>query len=244
MYSFTYYLAGSIFASDLLSVFIYKLTGSSEDVGSISGSRGIATVIFAFPVAYFADRFRRDRMLKIGSIVGFVTLSCTVYVFLQLNPGVNLTILYVTFTGWGLFTVLTNPNLESIFADSVETGRRRHVMSQKSATISFAASFGPLLTIVYYVIQGEGLKGTWKLDQLRLVLLGGAGICAFALAFLWLFDDDKSLGQESESAENAEKRYSRIYFVETLSATEVMTVISSCCLLQRECALPSLLGLF
>ena len=206
MYSFTYYLAGSIFASDLLSVFIYKLTGSSEDVGSISGSRGIATVIFAFPVAYFADRFRRDRMLKIGSIVGFVTLSCTVYVFLQLNPGVkNLTILYVTFTGWGLFTVLTNPNLESIFADSVETGRRRHVMSQKSATISFAASFGPLLTIVYYVIQGEGLKGTWKLDQLRLVLLGGAGICAFALAFLWLFDDDKSLGQESESAENAEK---------------------------------------
>ena len=35
--------------------------------------------------------------------------------------------------------------------------------------------------------------------------LGGAGICAFALAFLWLFDDDKSLGQESESAENAEK---------------------------------------
>ena len=214
MYSFTYYLAGSIFASDLLSVFIYKLTGSSEDVGNISGSRGIATVIFAFPVAYFADRFRRDRILKVGSIVGFVTLSCTVYVFTQLKPGVkNLTILYVTFTGWGLFTVLTNPNLESIFADSVETGRRRHVMSQKSATISFAASFGPLLTIVYYVIQGEGLKGTWKLDQLRLVLLGGAGICAFALAFLWLFDDDKSLGQESESAENVRKNgYSRIDF--------------------------------
>ena len=89
MYSFTYYLAGSIFASDLLSVFIYKLTGSSEDVGNISGSRGIATVIFAFPVAYFADRFRRDRILKVGSIVGFVTLSCTVYVFTQLKPGVK-----------------------------------------------------------------------------------------------------------------------------------------------------------
>ena len=203
LYSFTYYLAGSIFAGDLLSVFIYKLTNSSEDVGAISGSRGIATVIFAFPVAYFADRFRRDRILKLSSIIGFLSLACTVYVFTQLKPGVkNLTVLYSCFIGWGLYTVLANPNMESIFADSVETGRRRQIMSQKAATISFAASFGPLLTIVYYLIQGEGIKGTWKLDQLRLVLLGGAGICAIALVFLWSFDDDKSLGKESESVSN------------------------------------------
>eukprot|EP00943_MAST-04B_sp_MAST-4B-sp1_P002634 g2634.t1 len=203
LYSFTYYLAGSIFAGDLLSVFIYKLTSSSEDVGAISGSRGIATVIFAFPVAYFADRFRRDRILKFSSIVGFLSLACTVYVFTQLQPGTkNLTILYSCFIGWGLYTVLANPNLESIFADSIETGRRRQIMSQKSATISFAASFGPLLTIIYYWIQGEGFKGTWKINQLRLVLLGGAGICAIALVLLWSFNDDDSLGKESESDVN------------------------------------------
>jgi predicted MFS family arabinose efflux permease len=203
LYSFTYYLAGSIFAGDLLSVFIYKLTESSEDVGAISGSRGIATVIFAFPVAYFADRFRRDRILKFSSLVGFLSLACTVYVFTQLQPGTkNLTILYSCFIGWGLFTVLANPNLESIFADSIETGRRRQIMSQKSATISFAASFGPLLTIIYYWIQGERFKGTWKINQLRLVLLGGAGICAISLVLLWSFNDDDSLGKESESDAN------------------------------------------
>ena len=36
----------------------------------------------------------------------------------------------------------------------------------------------------YRVLRHPGgrFKGTWKLDQLRLVLLGGAGICAFALS--------------------------------------------------------------
>ena len=60
--------------------------------------------IFAFPVAYFADRFRRDRILKLSSIIGFLSLACTVYVFTQLKPGVkNLTVLYSCFIGWGLY---------------------------------------------------------------------------------------------------------------------------------------------
>ena len=114
----------------------------------------------------------------------------------------NLNILYVTFTGWGLFTVLTNPNLESIFADSVETGRRRHVIP--SLPQYLAASFGPLLTIVYYVIQGEGLKEL----EVRPASARSFGWCwnlCFCVSIFVLFDDDKSLGQESDQRKMQKK---------------------------------------
>jgi hypothetical protein len=195
-----YYLAGSIFRGDLLSIFIYKITKSSEDVGDISGASGIATILLAFPIGYVSDWFRRDTMLRTASVFGVVTLVLTVYVISQLKPGTkDLAIFYITFGLWGAFTVLCNPNLESIFADSVETGTRSALFSKKAATIQVASAAGPFLTIVYYAVLGEGLSGGWKLPQLRIMLLLGTGVCLVSLLFLWLFNDDNSLGHESET---------------------------------------------
>ena len=153
-------------------------------------------------------------MLRTASIFGILILFLTVYVISQLQPGTkNLTIFYVTFGLWGMFTVLCNPNLESIFADSVETGTRSSLFANKAATIQIASAMGPFLTIAYYAFLGEGLSGGWKLSQLRIVLLFGTGICLVSLLFLWMFNDDNSLGDRSEAAVKAKDDASNIIII-------------------------------
>ena len=171
LYTVFTYFSGALFQGDLLSVYIFKLTSSTLDVGAISAARGIAMVIFALPLGLISSKFRRDQMLKSASILGYITLGLTVYVFWGLKPGMkSLLIFYATFGLWGVFTAATNPNLESIFADSVETGKRSKIFTIKQMTIQFAASAGPLLTIAYYAFLGEGLD-SWDLGRLRVILL-------------------------------------------------------------------------
>ena len=75
----------------------------------------MAQVILAFPVGYFGDRF-----LAAHSMGSSCRPMCNVNHCLYLSslPGAPLTLFYVGFFVWGGYVVLTNPAIESLFADS------------------------------------------------------------------------------------------------------------------------------
>ena len=200
LYSFFWYLAASIFQRDLLSVLVKKISGSSQDVGFISGAQGLTQVVLAIPVGYYGDRFLRQSLLRSGVVVGCIALAITSYVFINLKPNSSLLLFYIGFGVWGAFVVLTNPALESLFADSVATGDRAHIFSIKYATLQIASATGPFVSVLLFYKLGD----TWDLNVLRIVLLIGSGIGVFAILFLLLLKDSAGLGSESEVIEDTD----------------------------------------
>ena len=194
IYSFLFYLASSIFQRDLLSVLVKKISGSDKNVGFISGAQGLTQVVLAVPVGLYGDRFLRQTLIRAGIIVGLIAMAVTCYVFVTLRPDSNLLLFYVGFAGWGGFVVLTNPALESLFADSVQTGNRATIFSLKYALLQIASATGPFISVLLF----SKLGNTWELPVLRTVLLIGCGIGVVAMSFLLCLKDSKGLGRESE----------------------------------------------
>ena len=194
IYTFLWYMASSIFQRDLLSVLIRRIAGSNQAVGFISGVQGMAQVILAFPVGYFGDRFLRQTLIRWGIAVGLCAMAITMYIFVVISPGASLAIFYVGFFVWGGYVVLTNPAIESLFADSVCTGQRTFIFSLKFALLQVASSTGPAISVGLFYHFGD----SWKLSTLRIVLLIGAVVGVIAMLMLIRLRDDKSLGEEAE----------------------------------------------
>lgn len=194
-YTFAWYMASSIFQRDLLSVLVRRISGSNQAVGLISGVQGMAQVLLAFPVGYFGDRFLRQTLLRWGVLVGICAIAITSYIFVTLEPGDSLLLFYVGFFVWGGYVVLTNPAIESLFADSVPTGERTFIFSLKFALLQIASATGPAISVGLFYRLGD----SWKLATLRKVLLIGAAIAVFAMLLLVRLRDDQSLGEEAES---------------------------------------------
>ena len=150
-YTFIWYMASSIFQRDLLSVLIRRVSGSNQAVGLISGVQGMAQVLLAFPVGYFGDRFLRQTLLRFGVFVGLCAIAITCYIFVSLEPGSSLILFYVGFFIWGGYVVLTNPAIESLFADSVKTGERTFIFSLKFALLQVASSTGPAISAYLFI---------------------------------------------------------------------------------------------
>lgn len=194
LYTFFWWMAASIFMRDLLSVLVRKISGSDKAVGLISGSQGLMQVLLAFPVAFCGDSFKRQTLLRLAFCVGCGTLGLTVYVYVTLKTGSSLLLFYVCFSLWGAYVVLSNPALESLFADSVPTGKRVRIFSVKHAILQIANATGPAISIgIFYATNND-----WKLPTLRRVLLVGTGMGGFAMSLLLLFRDSMSLGVRSE----------------------------------------------
>ena len=86
-------------------------------------------IVFAFPSGYLADRYRRDRMLRLSACVGFIAIILSLFTFSSLHD--SLLLLYVCLILWALFDASNNAALESIFADSVPPGERSRIFSYK-----------------------------------------------------------------------------------------------------------------
>ncbi|GAH01627.1 unnamed protein product, partial [marine sediment metagenome] len=54
-----------------LSAFVYLLKSNDPKyVGLLTAIMGIAQLLISFPSGVLADRYRRDTMLQIGSVIG------------------------------------------------------------------------------------------------------------------------------------------------------------------------------
>lgn len=100
--------------------YVFVLTASNKPVGIVKGIQGISQLVFSLPGGYFADRTRRDTILKLSGAIGIVGAVIT---FLSVEM-TSVTGLYVAFGLWGLFAAFQSPAMEALFADSIPPGKR------------------------------------------------------------------------------------------------------------------------
>ncbi len=166
---------------------IFGLT-SNELLGITAGISGIAMTALVFPAGYLADKYRRDRMLKISGVIGILAM-------VTLGLASSIFIIMAAMFLWGAFQGLNRPAFESIIADSLPSGNRSGVYSRLHLIRQFAMASGPFLNVILFLYLGD----KWDISILKNVMLVGIFFSLVSSLVLFKFKDERSMGDESES---------------------------------------------
>ncbi|MCY3413562.1 MAG: MFS transporter [Candidatus Heimdallarchaeota archaeon] len=181
-------LGRGVWMGNVLSAFIFYIAGESNTLlGYTSAATGLAMTLVVFPSGYLADKYRRDILLKISGIFGIAAL---IILFLSQT----LFSILIALVLWGLFQGFNRPSIESILADSIESGSRSEIYANLHLVRQLAMSVGPFLNIGLFFILGD----EWNLDDLKTVMTVGLVLSIVSIVFLYAMSDDASL-KESEA---------------------------------------------
>ena len=161
---------------------------SNELLGVTSGITGISMTVLVFPSGHWADKFGRDKLLYIASFVGITAM-------LILGISQNIVSIFLALLLWGAFQGLSRPAFESIFADSIPTGKRSIIYSRLHLLQQVSMAIGPLLNVALFYYLGD----KWDINILRSVMYFGIFFSLLSAMLLFFFKDSRSLGDESES---------------------------------------------
>ena len=199
LFTFLGSAARGVWAFVILSNFIHVLTDSTLNVGIAEGIQGFSQCIFALIAGFAADKFSREFSLRLAGIFGLI--ACGVAIFALKYQETWLTnqyryyILVAFLCFWGAYQGLWTTSLETIFADSIVTGKRSEFSTQKFILLQIASITGPIIGILLFVYQGNH----WKYDILNDIFFIGILLSLPSVFILFLFRDKYTLGKLSES---------------------------------------------
>jgi MFS family permease len=177
-----------IWMGNVLSSYIFLIANESNELlGLTSAITGIAMTVTVIPSGVVSDRIPRHFLLRTAAVVGFIGLLFA----LSANTLENI---FLALLFWGLFQGMNRPSLESIFADSVESGNRSKIYAWNHLTRQFAMSAGPFVNIGLFLILGD----VWEIGILKSVLVVGILISMVSLVIMVFLNDKRSLGEASE----------------------------------------------
>ncbi|RLN77595.1 hypothetical protein BBJ28_00000439 [Nothophytophthora sp. Chile5] len=197
-YVFTlfFWSARSILFQQVVAGYVFVLTNSNKPVGIVKGIQGISQLVFSLPGGYFADRTRRDTILRISGVIGIVAAVIT-FLSVEVN---SMSGLYVAFGLWGLFAAFQSPAMEALFADSIPPGKRSFPFMIKYNISNLAQMLGPILSIFLFIYYGD----QWQLPELTPVLEFGCVLAVVGSVLLFQFNDDRA--KDYQLDENEEEK--------------------------------------
>lgn len=188
------------------SVYVNQILGQPNFVlGLMFTSSGLASTLFVFPSGYFADKYRRDILVRMSVFFGviaqlglilsiFLTQAGPVSLETSPNTDIILIILFIAQIFSGLGWGLSGPAAQALLADSIESGDRSRVFANMHFVGFIAAALGPFIAAGLTFFLGD----KWTIETLgTLIIVGaiGAIISYIAIAFV---SDDKALISKGE----------------------------------------------
>ena len=192
-------------------------------VGYITCVMGLCQMIVAFPTGYFADRYRRDKILQSSSFAGMIAISATLLAIYKSSYH------YMTFAlaTWGIAGGMFNPSLSAIFADSVPDGKRSQYFTQRAILTTLGNVTGPLVALFMFLFLGD----KWTIRDCAIVMAFGQVISLPAMLMLCCFKDHEapSFGGTSSHADvdNASLQQSLLLDEATADSEAIETDLSA-----------------
>lgn len=107
------FMGRAMWSRSVLTAYIYLITDHDPSrVGYVAGLLGTSQVLFAFPSGYFADKYRRDTVIRFGVIFGLLGTIC---VFLSVLFE-SFATLCVAVSMWGAFWGVSYTAGEALFS--------------------------------------------------------------------------------------------------------------------------------
>ena len=198
----------SVWSQSVLSTYVFLLRHHDyRAVGIITAAMGLAQLVTSFPSGYLADRYRRDVLLRVASVVASGAIASTLYAIWHNHYHA----LVLGLSVWGSYWGISNTALSAIFADSIPTGQRSYYFTQRSLLVNLGFATGPVVSLILFAVLGD----EWKIRDCAVVLAAGQAVCLPALVLLWFLSDDhiveaneatnQSGGNTTENAPPAEE---------------------------------------
>ncbi|NHJ49993.1 MAG: MFS transporter [Asgard group archaeon] len=227
-------LGRGIWMGNVLSLFVILMVEdltflgmeNNELLGLTSVASGIFMTVFVFPAGILSDKYRRDLILKIASIMGIASLIILI-LSSSFSAKTNFILILVSLGLWGLLNAFVRPSLESIFADSVESGYRSRLYSWAHLVRQAAMALGPFINIGLFAIFGN----VHNIPVYRRVMAIGIVISFVSIAVMLFFKDKRSLGKTSEAITdevaitNGDSGLSRITKIDTNRASKLIPIL-------------------
>lgn len=191
--AYTYFLqtSRSLWSNNILSSYVYLLKNNSpEAVGLITAIMGMSQVLVAFPAGHAADTYGRDRVLRLGAFVGFISLSTLCFAVYRQDYST----LAVALAASGVFMGITSPSTMALLADSIREGQRAKYFTHNLQVTRAGQMFGPILALGLFSFWGD----TWALKECSWVLAIGQLFCIPAMILLCYMKDEYAIGAMGE----------------------------------------------
>ncbi|WP_455464250.1 MFS transporter [Candidatus Hodarchaeum mangrovi] len=176
------------------SVYVYLLSGEvgiltpNLILGNLFTTSGLASTIFVFPSGYFADKYRRDFLIRISVFFGILGQIILIYSTTKV-PSSALVLLFVAQLFGGLSWGLSGPASQALIADSIEPGNRSKVFANMHFINLVAAAAGPFLAAALTIFLGDN----WEFSVLQVIIFFGAFANIIGNAAVIFASDDKAL---------------------------------------------------
>lgn len=193
IYTVVVFAGRSLWSQSVLSTFVYLLQDNDpKAVGFASAAMGFTQLFVSFPAGYFADRYRRDYLLKLASCVGLVAIGLTFAAILAKHSFIWL---IAALSVWGLFWGISDTSLGALFADSIQDGQRSKYFTQRSILVKMGTMAGPVTALILFASLGN----TWSLRDCAIVMAVGNGLCIPAVMLLCFLSDDNTSATDTTS---------------------------------------------
>jgi MFS family permease len=204
-----YGLSDSLWGGTVIVAFLKRLGHNrNSPVGDVEAASGLAALISALPIGYLADKIGRDKVIRFGGALLFIT--AVLHVSLLEWIGVDddaatkkdaFWLLAAVMALWGIGGGIVTGPAQALYADSTPAGSRSTYYVYLFTCYSLASCVGPLVSIVLFQTIGD----EWDLYHLRIVLYVGLSFELINAVIMMFFDDTKALDeQKSADCEESE----------------------------------------
>lgn len=178
-------------------------------VGALFTVSGTVSTIFVFPSGYFADKYRRDILIRIAVFFGILSQLCLIFSTLIVDtPQLALNILFLAQGLGGLAWGLSGPAGQALIADSTEPGDKSRVFARMHYASFLASSAGPFIAAGLTVLFGN----FWKMDVLQPIIIVASLSTIIAWIAIVFASDNKSLViKEDKSEEDLSKDKEEVF---------------------------------
>lgn len=202
LYTILAFVGSSIWGNNVLATYVYLLKDqNAADVGYFTGVMGTSNLLCSLPAGYWADRHRRDTVLRVAAILRGVAIATAIYALVQ----ASYVHLILALAVWGSSRGTANTAMGAIFADSIQQGKRSHYFTQRTMLRTIGSTAGPIASCVMFVVLGD----QWTLRDCSIVLIVGQVISVAAMCTLCFFNDGYILEHQEMNGEEEDNAMQR-----------------------------------
>ncbi|MHA2074466.1 MAG: MFS transporter [Candidatus Hodarchaeales archaeon] len=180
------------------AIYVTQGLGQTNFVlGNFFTTSGLASTIFVFPSGYFADKYRRDVLIRISFFFGILSQIALVFATTLSDPDITLAVLFLAQALGGLGWGLSGPAAQALIADSIESGDRSRVFAKMHFANLLASALGPFIAAGLTLILGDN----WGMETLTNLIFMGAVCTILSYIAVFFASDNKALVSRVEKTD-------------------------------------------
>jgi MFS family permease len=183
-------LSGAVWQASVWSPFLKTTFSSNITLGYIAASSGLGEVTAACFSGWAADRFPKERIIRVAGCIGVIAAGLTTVGVIYDHLATLIVASVASGSAYGAFF----PCVEGMFANSVPSGRRTSIYNVKYGLETGSAVLGYAMTMVLFAVLGD----EWHRSTMKIVIFCGLGIQVVASLFLFSIRDKYMLPRQEE----------------------------------------------